>query len=318
VSAPGVNIWSTWPDDTYAFQDGTSMASPHVAGLAALVMSRNRLLTVAQVRAIIETNSDNIDALNLPAFAGKLGRGRINAFRALGATPLPPIGAVVKRRFKFPQANAGSSSGLAFGRVRVGLFYRTALLFLTQQAGSERVYYLNPLTGAVLGSVDPVANDTIGCLEWDGQNIRCANVTVGAGSINTIHPMTGAQLGSIPTPPGRGEALAYDRAHQIFFYSTETRIHVLSAASGAVIRSYPPPGGTCRGLTYGRGYVFSGNSTTGRITVYDAATLVVRDTLAAPGGGTNRVEGLAFNASTNELFVANQSENVIYVLGLTF
>jgi subtilisin family serine protease len=41
VSAPGVNIYSTYPDNTYAFLDGTSMASPHVAGLAALIWSRS-------------------------------------------------------------------------------------------------------------------------------------------------------------------------------------------------------------------------------------------------------------------------------------
>jgi thermitase len=37
VSAPGVNIYSTIPNDTYGFKDGTSMAAPYVAGLAALV-----------------------------------------------------------------------------------------------------------------------------------------------------------------------------------------------------------------------------------------------------------------------------------------
>jgi len=318
VSAPGVNIWSTLPDDTYGFLDGTSMASPHVAGLAALVLSRNKTLAVSQVRSIIELTSDNIDALN-PGFAGRLGRGRINALNALKATPLPPIGVVLKRKLKFPQANAGSSSGLAFARrFRIGLTLRPVLLFLTQQAGSERVYYLNPLTGAVLSSVDPVGNDTIGSLEWDGQAIRCANVTVGAGAINTIHPTTGAQLASLPTPPGRGEGLAYDPVNRLFYYSTETRIHVLNAVTGAVVRSFPPPGGVCRGMTYGRGYLFGGNSALGRVSVYDPTTLAVRDTLVTPGGGTNRVEGLAFDAAANELYVANQSENTIYVLGLTF
>jgi subtilisin family serine protease len=316
VSAPGVNIWSSVPDNTHEFKDGTSMASPHVAGLAALILSRNKTLTVAQVRSIIENNSDDIDALN-PGFAGLLGKGRINAFKALTATPLPPIKAVIKRKFKFPQKNDGSSSGLAFARrFRFGFHYRSMLLFLTQKPFSEKIYFLNPANGAVLGSVDPASNDTIGSLEWDGTNIRCANVTWGAGFINTIDPSTGTQLGSMAAPSGRGEGLAFDGRR--FYYSTESQIHVINAATGVVIHSYPPPGGTSRALTYGRGYVFSGNSATGKITVYDRTTLAIRDVLAAPGGGSNQVEGLAFNPAANELFVANQSENTIYVLGLTF
>lgn len=81
VSAPGVNIWSTVLVNNYGFKSGTSMAAPHVAGLAALVWSRNRSLTNQQVRQVIQDTCDNIDAAN-PGFIGQLGRGRINAFQA--------------------------------------------------------------------------------------------------------------------------------------------------------------------------------------------------------------------------------------------
>jgi subtilase family protein len=79
VSAPGVNIWSTVPVNSFGFKNGTSMASPHVAGLAALVWSRNRSLTNQQVRQVIQDTCDNIDAAN-PGFIGQLARGRINAY----------------------------------------------------------------------------------------------------------------------------------------------------------------------------------------------------------------------------------------------
>ncbi len=39
VSAPGVNVYSAWPPNTYEYHMGTSMAAPHVAGAAALLMS---------------------------------------------------------------------------------------------------------------------------------------------------------------------------------------------------------------------------------------------------------------------------------------
>ena len=39
IAAPGEDIWSTFPENTYGVISGTSMATPHVAGAAALVMS---------------------------------------------------------------------------------------------------------------------------------------------------------------------------------------------------------------------------------------------------------------------------------------
>ena len=82
VSAPGVNIFSSLPDDAHGFLDGTSMAAPHVTGLAALVWSVAPGLTGTQVRRIIEDTCDDVDTDN-PGFAGLLGRGRVNAFRAV-------------------------------------------------------------------------------------------------------------------------------------------------------------------------------------------------------------------------------------------
>lgn len=57
VFAPGVDIFSTMPDNSYEFQDGTSMASPVVAGIAALIMAYYPDLTPLQVRNIIFENT---------------------------------------------------------------------------------------------------------------------------------------------------------------------------------------------------------------------------------------------------------------------
>ncbi|MEM7275315.1 MAG: S8 family serine peptidase [Actinomycetota bacterium] len=313
VSAPGVNIWSTVPNDTHGYKDGTSMAAPHVAGLAALIWSRNETLSAAEVRDIIESTTDDIDAGN-PGFAGKLGTGRINAYRALRNTPAPVRRPAIARTLAFPQVNAGSSTGLAFAP-QFWFFWRgirPAVLFLTQQAGSERVYFLNPITGAVGHSVDPAANDTVGSLSWDAGQIWMANVTTGSGSINRVNPYSGALVSSIPAPAGRGEGMVHDGAR--LYYSTQNRIHVLSPSTGAVVSSFIPPGGPVRALAAGGGKLFLGDSTNGVIRVLDAGTRIEQVILEAPGGGDRQVEGLAYDPARRELYVANQSENRIYVI----
>jgi subtilisin family serine protease len=104
VAAPGVDIYSTFPmaRGPYASISGTSMACPHVSGLAGLIISRNldlhktdpgqyHLLTVEEIRQIIRKSADDIvnplgDGSNYAGFDVYTGYGRINAYRALQFT----------------------------------------------------------------------------------------------------------------------------------------------------------------------------------------------------------------------------------------
>ena len=319
VSAPGVNIFSTTPGGNYTYLDGTSMASPHVAGLAALIWSKNAALKNTKVREIIETTTDNIDAKN-PSFVGKLGTGRINAYKALRATPVNVTYTLI-RTFNYPQPNNGSSTGLTYARsIRVHPISwfpkRSALLFVTQKPGSEKIYYLNPITGAILKSVDPPANNTLGALAWDNTHIYGANVTNGAGKINKFSSFSGAVTGSINVPSGRGEGLTSVGSY--FYYSTINRIFKVKKSDGTIVRSFPAPGGACHSITYGDGYLFFGNTNTGKITILKASNLRRVDVITAPGGSQKRVDGLAYNAHNNILYVANQKKNKIYSLKLDF
>jgi subtilisin family serine protease len=60
VVAPGVQVYSTLPGGSYGLNQGTSMAAPHVAGVAALMFSANPNLTVNQVRQLITGSADTV------------------------------------------------------------------------------------------------------------------------------------------------------------------------------------------------------------------------------------------------------------------
>lgn len=62
VVAPGEDILSTLPNNEYGLLSGTSMATPHVSGLAALIMSRNTGLTAAQVKQCIVGSAQQASA----------------------------------------------------------------------------------------------------------------------------------------------------------------------------------------------------------------------------------------------------------------
>lgn len=86
VAAPGSAIRSTYFNGsfqpTYANLQGTSMASPLVAGLCGLIWSVNTEMTQTQVTDCLLSTCDNIDGAN-SNYIGLLGNGRINAFQAV-------------------------------------------------------------------------------------------------------------------------------------------------------------------------------------------------------------------------------------------
>ena len=66
------------------YQQGTSMAAPHVTGVAALVASHGRgRLSADDVKSILLTQADEIDSYQEVAYRKRMGTGRLNAFKAL-------------------------------------------------------------------------------------------------------------------------------------------------------------------------------------------------------------------------------------------
>jgi subtilisin family serine protease len=80
VAAPGKDILSTWLNDAYREASGTSMATPYVSGVAALVVANEPKISMEKLRDRILKSVDKIDSLNGKVASG----GRICAAKALG------------------------------------------------------------------------------------------------------------------------------------------------------------------------------------------------------------------------------------------
>ncbi len=83
IAAPGVSVYSTVMGGSYANKSGTSMAAPHVAGVAALVLAAFPAWTTAQVKSAILNGVDPLPNLTSRCITG----GRLNAAKAVGGTP---------------------------------------------------------------------------------------------------------------------------------------------------------------------------------------------------------------------------------------
>ena len=79
VGAPGVSILSTVPNSSYGYLSGTSMATPHVTGLAGLIKADNPLADWRAIKNLILSSGDTVVALSTKTLTGK----RINVYNAL-------------------------------------------------------------------------------------------------------------------------------------------------------------------------------------------------------------------------------------------
>lgn len=83
IAAPGGGVVSTWLGNSYASLSGTSMATPHVSGVAALVKSQNPGMSAFELRCLLDLTSDDLGLPMRPLRDAQTGWGRVNAQRAL-------------------------------------------------------------------------------------------------------------------------------------------------------------------------------------------------------------------------------------------
>lgn len=108
IGAPGNGIISTQIDNGYRILTGTSMAAPHIAGVAALMLSKRPALTHEEIRQILINTADTVSEedsdLPEPKF---VGAGTVNAYRSLLAS------SALQARILSPETHSGGSSSIA-------------------------------------------------------------------------------------------------------------------------------------------------------------------------------------------------------------
>lgn len=110
IGAPGSAIYSTIPGNSYEYFSGTSMATPHVSGVAALICAQYPGISLQQLRSVILYSGDSIPALENKTITGR----RLNAYQSLlsaGENDLTPPGAITNLHVS---AQTGRSVTLAW------------------------------------------------------------------------------------------------------------------------------------------------------------------------------------------------------------
>ncbi|NCR06841.1 MAG: S8 family serine peptidase, partial [Microcystis aeruginosa LG13-03] len=200
LGAPGSEIYSTTPNNTYATYSGTSMASPHVTGAAALLWSQNPTWTAQQVKNTLMNTGDSIAALAGKTVSGK----RLNVFNALGGTATPVVTVVATDAVAGEPANNGQYTLTRTGSTASAL---TVNIAMSGTATNGKDYTTIPTTVTFLaGSPTAVVNlnvidDTL------PEGTETATLTVLAGSGYTPGSLDN-KSGSATASQGNGNLAA--------------------------------------------------------------------------------------------------------------
>lgn len=177
VTAPGFNIRSSYPGNTYTILHGTSMATPHVSGLVALLRQKNPNATVAEIKTAILNSTKRTNSGAVPN--SSWGWGEIDcqaALTALAANPATPNLRVWG--FPYPVVPAGGTFNAPV------IVQNRGTVAATSVSGS--ITSSDPRLSIVNGSVafgTVAAGDT----NWSTSNIQ---VTVAANTVEgTLIPL---------------------------------------------------------------------------------------------------------------------------------
>ena len=191
LGAPGVSILSTIPANGYASFSGTSMASPHVAGVAALALSREPTLSAAGLKSALLDNTDPVASLPGRTVTG----GRLNAFNTLSSigAPVPPPPVVVT-------VSPDSATVPVGGNIQFSATgSTTAYTWSVNSTAASITSAGGLLTGLAPGIVTVTATDTTGNADSSANiNIIQVQITPASATLSTSATQQFTVAGGFP------------------------------------------------------------------------------------------------------------------------
>jgi len=146
LSAPGVSILSTYPGNTFAYLSGTSMATPFVSGVAALMRHESPTMNSYQVRGLLLSSVDGVAGL-----IGKVStQGRVNNYKSVTAAKSTAVSADKPSYSVTPNINNRSLAGAIMARGGAGCGAISLVGRLTGGRGSGGPY--DGLKGLVISA----------------------------------------------------------------------------------------------------------------------------------------------------------------------
>jgi len=191
LAAPGSSIYSTLPGSTYGTLSGTSMATPHVAGAAALYASANPNATAADIKAAILGTVDATTSLS-----GKVAtNGRLDVGNLMAGKAAPPVVAPTEIvKITAVLDNVGAVQGIiqAGGTTDDTTPTLQGTLSAALSAGESLVVYHNGVKAglaAVSGTSWSFTESTLVAAAWSF-TARVENTAGAAGSYSAAYAIT--------------------------------------------------------------------------------------------------------------------------------